>query len=42
MWLRFKASFNSKEHMRDYLWAVAASVLLALCVGALLVGWLVL
>jgi hypothetical protein len=42
MWRRFKASFNSREHLRDYLWAIAASVLCALCVGALLVGWLVL
>jgi hypothetical protein len=42
MWLRFKASFNSREHLRDYLLAVLAGVLLALCVGGLLVWWLVL
>lgn len=38
MWRRFKASFNSREHMRDYLLAAVASVLCALCVGALLVA----
>jgi hypothetical protein len=42
MWRRFKASFRSKAHLRDYLLAVAASVLLALCVGALLFAWVAL
>jgi hypothetical protein len=42
MWHRFKASFRSGAHMRDYLLAVAASVLLAFCVGALLFAWIVL
>ena len=38
MWQRFKASFNSREHMRDFLWAAGASVMCALCVGAVLVA----
>jgi hypothetical protein len=42
MWRRFKASFRNGAHMRDYLLAVAASVLLALCVGALLFAWVAL
>lgn len=42
MWRRFKASFQNGAHLRDYLLAVAASVLLALCVGALLFAWIVL
>jgi hypothetical protein len=42
MWRRFKASFRSGAHMRDYLLAVAASVLLAFCVGALWFAWIAL
>ena len=40
MWHRFKASFRNGAHMRDYLLAVAASVLLACCVGAFLLWFL--
>ena len=39
MWQRFKASFNSREHLRDWVWAVVASVLMGFCVGALLFAW---
>jgi hypothetical protein len=42
MWQRFRSSFSSREHLRDWTWAVVAAVLMALCVGALLVGWFVL
>ena len=42
MWQRFKASFNSREHLRDWVWAVVAAVLMGLCVSALLFAWLVL
>jgi hypothetical protein len=42
MWQRFKASFNSREHLRDYILALVAGVLAAVCVGALLVGWFLL
>jgi hypothetical protein len=34
-WRRFKASFNSREHLRDYILALVAGVFLAACVGAL-------
>lgn len=42
MWQRFRASFRSIEHLRDWVRAVVASALMALCVGAFLVGWFVL
>jgi succinate dehydrogenase hydrophobic anchor subunit len=42
MWQRFKASFSSREHLRDWLLAVVSAVLMALCVGALLLAWFLL
>jgi hypothetical protein len=42
MWQRFKASFSSREHLRDWVWAVVAAVFMAVCVAALLVGWFLL
>jgi len=42
MWRKFKASFNSREHLRDYLLAILGAVLLASCVGLLLFAWFVL
>lgn len=42
MWQRFKASFSSREHLRDWILAVVAAVLMAVCVGALLFAWLAL
>lgn len=41
-WQRFKASFNSRAHMRDYILALVASLLAALCVGSLLLAWFLL
>ena len=41
-WRRFKDSFNSREHLRDYILALVAGLLAAVCVGALLVGWFLL
>ena len=40
MWHRFKVSFRNGAHMRDYLLTVVASVLLAFCVGAFLLWFL--
>jgi hypothetical protein len=34
-WRRFKRRFNDREHLRDYILALVAGVLLAVCVGAL-------
>jgi hypothetical protein len=34
-WQRFKSRFNDREHLRDYILALVAGVLLAVCVGAL-------
>jgi succinate dehydrogenase hydrophobic anchor subunit len=42
MWQRFKASFSSREHLRDWLLAVVSAVLMGLCVGALLFAWFLL
>jgi hypothetical protein len=42
MWQRFKASFSTREHFRDWVLAVVAAVLMGLCVGALLFAWLAL
>ena len=42
MWLRFRASFSSREHLLGWLLAVVAAVLMGLCVGALLFAWLAL
>jgi hypothetical protein len=42
MWQRFKTRFSSKKHLRDWVWAVVAAVLMGLCVAALLVGWFLL
>ena len=33
-WRRFKASFNDRGHLRDYILALVAGVLAAVCVGA--------
>ncbi len=41
-WQNFKASFKSKEHLRDYVLALVASILAAFCVGALLLAWFLL
>jgi len=37
-WRRFKASFNDRGHLRDYILALVAGVLAALCLGALFLG----
>ena len=42
MWRKFKASFNSREHLRDYLLAVLGALLLAGCVSLILIAWFVL
>ena len=42
MWQRFKASFNSREHMRDYLLASCATVMLVSAVVLFVIGWFVL
>ena len=42
MWQRFKASFSSREHLRDWILAVVAAVLMTVCVAALLFAWLAL
>ena len=42
MWRKFKASFKSREHLRDYLLAVLSAVLLAGCVGLFFVAWFML
>jgi succinate dehydrogenase hydrophobic anchor subunit len=42
MWQRFKASFSSREHLRDWILAVVAAVFMAVCVAALLLGWFLL
>jgi len=34
-WQRFKNSFTDRGHLRDYILALVAGVLAALCLGAL-------
>jgi len=41
-WQRFKNSFSSREHLRDYFLALLAGVLAAFCVGAFLLAWFLL
>jgi hypothetical protein len=41
-WQNFKASFKSREHLRDYILALVAGLFLAACVGSLLVAWFLL
>ena len=41
-WQRFKNSFKSLEHLRDYILALVATLLAVVCVGALLVAWFLL
>ena len=42
MWQRLRARLSKKEHLRDWILAVVAAVLMGLCVAALLVGWFIL
>jgi hypothetical protein len=41
-WQRFKNSFKSREHLRDYILALVASLFAAVCVGTLLLAWFLL